>query len=184
MNKKTKIKLFICLVAIIFAILVTYKITNPIVLIPEPEIDEYPVSSSEYLIKQNEKMDKIIAFFNDIKLISKYVSNYSVLRAFREGNTIVVEYKDNKWDRKYVFVLDSDTLSINVSNEETIVFDEIFKIMFEANQKRLGNNSDFSDYLRRISNHNISTKSISISSRGNFFDYNINIDEMIVLLKD
>ena len=95
------------MIAIVLAILVTYRITNPLLLIPEPEVDEYPVSSSDYVVKQKEKLDNIVAKFNDSKLINKYIKNYSSLHAACEGNTIIVDYKDSKVSRKYVFVLET-----------------------------------------------------------------------------
>lgn len=183
MKNNGKIKIFICMLAIVFAILITYRITNPAILIPDPEFDEYPVSSSKYLIKQRKIIDEIVNNFNDVKLINKYINNYSFLRASSEGNTIVVDYKDNEFEKKYIFVLDSNELSINSSIEDTSVLDKLFKIMVEANQRRLGNNNDFSDYFVRISNHSFSCKAFTISIKeNNIVEYIIHVDKMILLI--
>lgn len=185
MDNKIKLRMFICLIGITLAILITYKISNPVILIPEPEFDEYPVSSSTYLIKQRKKIDDIVAKFNDSRLINKYISNYSILKASSSGNTIIVDYKDKKTEKKYVFVLVNDALTIDVSSSDFSVFDNIFKIMVEANQNRLGNVMDFSDYFMKVSNHDITTKAFAISVMDkDVFEYVIYIDKTIVLLNN
>ncbi|MEE3342910.1 MAG: hypothetical protein VZS44_02345 [Bacilli bacterium] len=184
-NKKIQLFVIISLLLIVIAIIITYNIINPKVKIPEPEIEEYPVSSSKYIKEQNKKINQIINIFNDEKLIKKYINNYEYLKVKNEGNTIIINYKGNKIEKEYIFILDSDELSITISNKEFELFDKIFKIIVEANQKRLDNNIDFSDYFIQISKHNISNRAISISTKDNInYKYIIHIDKKIVLLND
>ncbi|MBR3161720.1 MAG: hypothetical protein IKF19_03210 [Bacilli bacterium] len=173
-RKKSQIFILLCIISSIIIVLITYKTFNPSPAIPEPNIKEYPVSQSKYLIKQKDILNKITTNFNNKELINKYTNNN--VQAIVEGNTIVI--KDNNQE-KYTFILDDLSLSINITEEANKEFSNIFKIIVEANQQRLGNNDDLSSYFEKNLKNNLITKEIIISKKDNTYEYIINIDKII-----
>ena len=178
-NKKTRVLVIVGIVSIVVAILVTYKITNPVMDIPEPNIEEYPVSSSKYLKKQKQVLKDIVENFNNKDLIKKYIGNSVMVKASFAGNTIIVDYKDVSQVEQFVFILDDNTLSINVASNKTSVFDNVFKLMIVANQHRLSNFSSLANFFDKYKSDNMQTKAVIISSLNDSVDYAIVIDKKI-----
>ena len=180
MNKK-KIKIFLVfsVLSLVMIIFITYRITNPQRELPEPDIEEYPVSSSKYLINQRNILNKLSDNFNNKQLINKYITGKALVKASVLGNTIVVNYSDDITVEQFDFVLDQDVLSINVVKDKRDLFINIFKIMIEANQIRLGNNDDLSSYFDKYINDNLINDNIIINKSDNTYEYIIKINKII-----
>ncbi len=178
-NKRSLVFILACSLSIVIALFFTYKITNPQILIPEADILEYPVSSSKYLIKQQEMLNILSNNFNNRQLINKYFGDGDIVKAMVEGNTIIVQYSCKGVTDTFKFILNSDSLSSSVYLSKRDVFIKIFKIMFEANQIRLGNNLDFTNYFNEHLDDSVSEDAIMITRYNDEFDYIIYIDEKI-----
>ena len=178
-RKKIQIFILISIISVILVIFITYKVTNPQLSIPEPDIQEYPVSSSKYLIAQRELLNKIAEKFNDKQLINKYIGSKADVNAAVTGNVINVEYNEDNIHEQFDFVLDQESLSINIVEDKNNLFINIFKVMVEANQIRLGNNNDLSIYFDKYLDNSLVTDSIIIGKNDGNYEYVINIDKII-----
>ena len=183
-RKKIQIFILISILSVILVIFITYKVTNPQLSIPEPDIEEYPVSSSKYLINQRNILNKITEKFNNKQLINKYITNNAVVNASVAGNVILVEYNEGSIHEQFDFVLDQNNLSINVSEDKNDLFMNIFKVMVEANQLRLGNNNDLSSYFDKYLTNSLITDNIIISKNDDNYEYVIIIDKIINIDKE
>lgn len=179
-KKKNHIYVLVCTISIILAILITYKITNPTIDIPKPNIQEYPVSQSKYLNEQKRILDNISNNFNNELLIKKYITNNANIKATVEGNTIVIDYQENSKKEQFIFILDDDKLNITINKDKIDIFNNIFKLMIEANQKRLANKNDLSNFFSKsYQKDNMITKSTIIINNNDSIEYIININIII-----
>lgn len=178
-SNKSKLLILIVCIFIALIILITYKITNQQIFIPKPEIQEYPVSSSEYIKQQHKILENLKNNFNSKELINKYFDKKTNIKAVVKGNTIDVYYRTDEAFELFSFVLDNDNISTSVSIDKLEKFINIFKMMIESNQKRLGNDVDLTDYFDKYINDDFISEAVVISKNEDIVEYTINIDEKI-----
>ena len=179
MDSKSKKYLLIGIPLIIFAIIITYVITNQNISLPKPQIEEYPVSSSKYIKEQEALLKSITKNYNNTNISSKYLSSKDNTKATVEGNSIVVKYKNDNVDEEYDFILDNETLSTSIPANEKDTFINIFKLMIEANQIRLGNKNDLTEFFNKHLNDSSLNNAIIINQEEDTIEYIININKTI-----
>ena len=166
-------------ILIVLTIFITYKVTNQNVSIPKPEIQEYPVNSSKFIKEQENILNNITNNFNKIANNNNNFNKENKLVAIVEGNSIKVYYKNKNTDEQFDFILNDDTLISDISPNQNEEFKIVFKLIVKANQERIGNHIDLTNYFDKYLNNNSITEGIIITEENDIIEYIININKKI-----
>ena len=179
-NPKAYTIIGIWIILVIIFLLIKGFTTLNFYTINNKNIKEYPVSESKYIKEQKKILENIVTNFNKQTTTKEYQNQNISINATVTGNTIIINYIDNKETKKdFKFILDNKTLSATIPNEDKNIFQIIIKEIIKANQKRLNNNEDIETYLDNILNKKITNSQIKIVEYEKTTEYNIETDKLI-----
>lgn len=150
-----------------------YKDTTGDPIIPEQKLT--PAITSE--------LNKIVDNINNDEIVKGKSKENINIKAELKKDTIAITYNNNNKKEEYNFKYNNMLLEIETESADE-VFNEIFKIIVRANQKRLNNTNNIDNIVDQFLNNEYEINGLYKESlEANEITYSISIDKVIKIIE-